>query len=419
MIATAMTAKIRSTFRRVDIDGLRVANFRNTIIIHRVKKRFFVSWIVSLVFVGACFWFSSFAQAEDLDFSIRQAVVWVHCGNRQGSGVIINSEKGYILTNAHILLDLTTLKPDPCEMGFITDNTLKPTVFYNVGWEKFVYDESQNQDFAILRIAAPLQETTLPFFSALKTDEFSKTNDPISIVGFPGSAKGKQIVTQGTIEGLEKGIIKTDAVISPGSSGGAGIDTNHHLTGIATRILLKQFKNGEEEVVHYELVDIRNIINWLDTFGDNAHDLYIQHADPERYHGIQAYFTPGKLNCALLAKSIHEDTVYCLRGDGTRSVFPNSATYHTWFADFSGIISVSDTDLATYRLTANITMRPGTLVKIATDPKVYIVADMNGTLRHLESETHAKELFGDGWAGFVKDIPDTYFTNYTIGTPIK
>jgi hypothetical protein len=357
-------------------------------------------------------------HAAELPFNVHQASVWVHCGNRQGSGVVINAEKGYVLTNAHILLNWTTLIPESCEVGFVNDLTLKPKLYYKAKFVRYLFDENNNKDFAVLEIGDPKQQEKLSSFPILKTDEFSTVKDPITVLAFPSTNKGVQLATQGTISGLENGIVKTDAVISSGASGGAGLDASNNLVGLATRILLREI-GGVEEVVDYELVDIRAILTWLDTFGDDAHDQFVTHADYERYHGPTKYFTPGNLSCSLLAKIETSTTVYCLHADGTRSVFPNDATYHAWFADFSGVMTVQTEQLAAYRLTQNVTMKPGTMIKIQTDPKVYLVSNVGGTLRWIENENRAVELYGEGWAGFVQDVPDTFFINYKVGAPIQ
>ena len=58
-------------------------------------------------------------------------------------------------------------------------------------------------------------------------------------------------------------------------------------------------------------------------------------------------------------------------------------------------------------------------MKIQTDPKVYMVSNVGGTLRWIENENRAIELYGEGWAGFVQDVPDTFFINYKVGVPIQ
>jgi len=110
--------------------------------------------------------------------------------------------------------------------------------------------------------------------------------------------------------------------------------------------------------------------------------------------------------------------VYYLGDDGKRYVFPNESTYKSWYSDFSGVVTVSSDELASYPLGANVVVRPGTkLVKITTDPKVYTV-EPNGSLRWIQTEADATALYGANWAQRVIDVSDAFFTNYVIGTPL-
>lgn len=111
-------------------------------------------------------------------------------------------------------------------------------------------------------------------------------------------------------------------------------------------------------------------------------------------------------------------TVYFLGNDGKRYVYPTSSVYFSWHKDFSGVVTVSASELQSYPLGSNITVRPGTkLVKITTDPSVYAV-EANGTLRKIASEADAIAIYGANWAKRVIDVPDAFFTNYTIGTAL-
>lgn len=110
--------------------------------------------------------------------------------------------------------------------------------------------------------------------------------------------------------------------------------------------------------------------------------------------------------------------VYYFAADGKRYVFPNEKTYFSWFVDFSGVRTISDTELASYLIGGNVTIRPGTrLVKIQTDPKVYAVT-LGGVLHWIESEAVATSLYGANWAQRVVDVPDSFFVNYTIGSSV-
>ncbi len=114
------------------------------------------------------------------------------------------------------------------------------------------------------------------------------------------------------------------------------------------------------------------------------------------------------------------DTVYYFGPDGHRYVFPNSKTYFTWYSDFSKVKQIPDGQLSTIPLgRSNITYRPGKkMVKITTDPKTYVV-DQGGILRHVTSEQLAQTLYGLSWKNQIDDVPDAYFTNYKVGTPIQ
>ena len=109
-------------------------------------------------------------------------------------------------------------------------------------------------------------------------------------------------------------------------------------------------------------------------------------------------------------------SVYYLGADGKRYVFPNEATYFSWYSDFSGVVTIPQSELESYPLGKNVTMRPGTkLVKITTNPKVYAVTP-NGVLKAIPDEATALALYGENWAQRIVDVPDAFFTNYTISS---
>jgi len=109
-------------------------------------------------------------------------------------------------------------------------------------------------------------------------------------------------------------------------------------------------------------------------------------------------------------------SVYYLAADGKRYVFPNETTYFSWYEDFSSVVTIPQSELESYPLGANVTVRPGTkLVKITTNPKVYAV-EPGGSLVGIASEAAAQTLYGSDWASRVVDVPDAFFTNYTVSS---
>lgn len=112
-------------------------------------------------------------------------------------------------------------------------------------------------------------------------------------------------------------------------------------------------------------------------------------------------------------------SVYYFGADNKRYVFPNEKTYQTWYSDFSGVQTITDSELATIMIGGNVTYRPGVkLVKVTTDPKVYAVA-RGGSLRWVPDEASARTLYGNNWAQNVEDLPDAFFVNYRVGEQIS
>jgi plastocyanin len=111
--------------------------------------------------------------------------------------------------------------------------------------------------------------------------------------------------------------------------------------------------------------------------------------------------------------------VYYMGADGFRYVFPNSKTYSTWYANFDTVKFITDVELAKIQIGGNVTYRPGVrMLKIDSDPKTYAV-DAGGTLRHVNGEAVAVALYGATWNKQIDDVPDGFFGNYRIGTPIN
>jgi len=125
-------------------------------------------------------------------------------------------------------------------------------------------------------------------------------------------------------------------------------------------------------------------------------------------------FGPGSL-----IKGESFSAVYYFAEDGKRYVFPNEKTYFTWYENFDNIITIDDRTLGLIPIGGNVTYRPGKkMVKITTDPKVYAV-DVGGMLRPIDSEEIAETLYNINWNQQIDDIPDAFFINYTMGSPLE
>jgi len=136
--------------------------------------------------------------------------------------------------------------------------------------------------------------------------------------------------------------------------------------------------------------------------------------------GFQAPTDGSVAHCVdgVRIKGLSSKAVYYCGLDGKRHAFPNQRIHDSWYADFNGVVTVSDSDLSLIPLGANVTYRPGVrMLKIQTDPKVYAVAK-GGELRWVQEEASALHLYGAEWNTKIDDLSDAFFTDYTIGEPV-
>jgi hypothetical protein len=119
-----------------------------------------------------------------------------------------------------------------------------------------------------------------------------------------------------------------------------------------------------------------------------------------------------------LIKIAGSSTVYYLGADSKRYIFPNEATYFSWYKDFSKVVTVSQTELEGYTRGAVITIRPGTkLIKTPDERTVYSV-EPGGNLRSIVSEANAIALWGANWAKRVVDVIPAFMVAYNTGNPL-
>ncbi len=113
-----------------------------------------------------------------------------------------------------------------------------------------------------------------------------------------------------------------------------------------------------------------------------------------------------------------DQAVYYQAVNGWRYVFPNDKIYFSWFTNFDNVVTIRAEEFGNILIGGTVKYKPNSrLVKITTDPKVYWV-DKIGTLRHVNSETLANQLFGAEWAKKIDDLSDSFFAGYEIGEPI-
>ncbi|MBI2473774.1 cupredoxin domain-containing protein [Candidatus Uhrbacteria bacterium] len=135
--------------------------------------------------------------------------------------------------------------------------------------------------------------------------------------------------------------------------------------------------------------------------------------------GATSLVSAASLEAGDLIRGESYSAVYYYGLDGFRYVFPNDKTYFTWFEDFDDVKWISDSDLSDIQIGGNVTYRPGVkMVKINSDPTVYAVG-ANGELHGIVSEEVAEELYGSTWNKQIDDVPDGFFSNYSLGSDLE
>ncbi|MBR5366350.1 MAG: trypsin-like peptidase domain-containing protein [Clostridia bacterium] len=157
------------------------------------------------------------------EFTVRG--YWQYNASGAGSGVII-SEDGYLITNAHVIVNESTGKPAETITVRLTNGEEFPA-------EVVTYDS--DEDIAILKIAA----TGLTPARCGDSDRLT-VGEELIVVGNPlgelGGSVSNGIVsaTQREIEigGVTMYLIQTNAAVNPGNSGGGMFNMKGELVGI-------------------------------------------------------------------------------------------------------------------------------------------------------------------------------------------
>lgn len=158
--------------------------------------------------------------------------------NALGSGVIVDAEKGYILTNNHVVDDV-----DAIQVKLMDKREYEATI---IGTDP-------KSDLAVLQIAAKdLADIQLGNSDQIRVGEW------VMAVGSPFSENLSHTVTTGIISALGRSnilnsqsyedFIQTDAAINPGNSGGALLNMNGELIGINTAIATGGYERGNRGV---------------------------------------------------------------------------------------------------------------------------------------------------------------------------
>ena len=191
----------------------------------------------------------------------------------KGTGSIISGD-GFILTNAHVIIDQNKgrpfnnlrvfLKPHRISGDLRKDTSLK----YRAELVRF----SENLDLALLRIKSPSIGNLSPTLEFSDSDLVS-IGDPVIAIGHPEQG-GLWTLTTGTISSHinnygnmpGKNVFQTEASLNRGNSGGPLINSHGHIVGVNSMISRKA-KDGLAITGINFSIKSRVAVNWLNSIG--------------------------------------------------------------------------------------------------------------------------------------------------------
>ncbi|MCP5092090.1 MAG: DegQ family serine endoprotease [Gammaproteobacteria bacterium] len=213
-----------------------------------------------------------------------------------GSGVIVDAEQGYILTNHHVVGDADTI-----QISLIDGKILDAEI---VGSDPAT-------DIAVIKVDAD-GLTDMP----IGNSDGARVGDFVIAIGNPFGLG--HTVTSGIISALGRtGIsrdgyedfIQTDASINPGNSGGALVNMNGELIGINSAIISRSGGNvGIGFAVPTEIAS--SIMRQILDFGEIRRGLLgvgIQTIDAENAEALESNVDKGVLITNIVPKSAAEE----------------------------------------------------------------------------------------------------------------
>lgn len=109
--------------------------------------------------------------------------------------------------------------------------------------------------------------------------------------------------------------------------------------------------------------------------------------------------------------------VYYVTSNGKKALFPNEATYKTWYSDFSAVKIIPQWDLESIPgADKNVTVRPGySVVQFESDSGLYVV-EPGAVIRSVTTDA-AQAIFGASFRTLF--VQNAFRANYRSGSPVS
>lgn len=262
-----------------------------------------------------------------------------------GSGVIVSSD-GLVLTNAHVVAGDESLKnSDPYFAICITEQiNMAPVCRYSAR----IIAKNEDKDIAILKMRS-LDGAGVSGLNYLELASSVAVNGTaLTIYGFPDIGGETLTTTTGTVVGQEqKGTVnwlKTDAVISFGSSGGAAVNAENKIAGLVSQAWASSLNS-----LSY-IIDINSVSSWISQNRGNSgrpsilesrlNSLLSRTLSAQTNHVVSLSYPKISLTCPSdFTAEIKEDAIECTDGanDSLFGVSITKEAYEQTFDDLKNL----------------------------------------------------------------------------------
>lgn len=266
------------------------------------------------------------AQAQHIT-KYSNNIVQINTLTTSGSGIVYTmDERWLVITNRHIVTGYNEFKinvmhdiDEPAKPGFVAEL---------VGY-------SADYDLAILEITQTINHLPIEFHDCLCDDAFVapcfydinlfdpdhlvSRGDHIGILGFPGLGNNELIYSSGIVSALRYETygdnrylvwIRTDAQISPGSSGGIAFDDNGVAIGMPTFVSMEEVTGARlGSILSFNIIEMvldrGHLSDSWDSFTEM--DVFFDHGFEPEYGTIslRSGFYPGSYALYMMAGGIN------------------------------------------------------------------------------------------------------------------
>ena len=184
------------------------------------------------------------------------AVVEIETDDGTGSGTLLTAD-GWLLTNAHVVTALGGAQLEEVVISCNLDPHQPPRELFRGAVRRF----DKDRDLALVEIVRGFYDQPLPPSMRFPTVELGdplalSIGDPIFLVGYPGTgSQGARVTihcTRGVLSGFDIAsfgtVLKTDAEITGGNSGGAALDLAGRIVGVPTSLV--ESASGQTAYLH-------------------------------------------------------------------------------------------------------------------------------------------------------------------------